>query len=294
MVAPTDGAGRRGLLFPQAFTDDGPQVDRFGLLLVVTAASIVGLSLFDILGTDNASTALSQFGSLGASLLVSATLLIALRASGLSRRRQRIVDVIVGIGMAILTLLTFVAAFTDIPIVGDRYNPAGAVALLSVLVPLVVVRRLLRHARVSSATLLGAISAYLLIPVAFFHLFLAIDRYSSTPFFGSEQPSTSFMYFALVTVTTVGYGDLAAVTELGRLAATSLAVVGQVYLVVFVAMIVGLRAQEWRSDKTGVMLPPADGLMAEAQENAPAAERTVLEAARAAESDPAAPDPERG
>ena len=79
--------------------------------------------------------------------------------------------------------------------------------------------------------------------------------------------------------------------ELGRLAATTLAVVGQVYLVVFVAMIVGLRAQEWRSDNSGVMLPPRDGLMAEAQANEPAAERAVVEAA---EDDPAAHDSDRG
>jgi hypothetical protein len=48
------------------------------------------------------------------------------------------------------------------------------------------------------------------------------------------------MYYSLVTVTTVGYGDFAAVTPLGRLASVVGAVLGQVYLVTVVAMVVSL------------------------------------------------------
>lgn len=252
---------------PRAFTDEGPYLDRFGLLLVVTAASIVGLSLFDISDPEG-DAPVAEIGSWAASVTVAATLLIALRASGLAPRRQRVIDILVGIGLAGITVVTAIALLTEGTVVDNRYNPVGAVALLSIAIPFVVVRRLLRHQRVSTATLLGAISAYLLIPLAFFHVFIAIDHWSTTPFFGERQPSTSFMYFALVTVTTVGFGDLAAVTEVGRLAASSLAVIGQVYLVVFVAMIVGLRAQEWRSTSGGVMLPPADGLIGEGEPHA--------------------------
>jgi hypothetical protein len=52
------------------------------------------------------------------------------------------------------------------------------------------------------------------------------------------------MYFSLVTITTLGYGDLAAVEPLGRLLTTIEAVIGQVYLVTFVAMIVGLMVEQ--------------------------------------------------
>ena len=48
------------------------------------------------------------------------------------------------------------------------------------------------------------------------------------------------MYFSLVTITTLGYGDLSAAEPFGRLLTTVEAVVGQVYLVTFVGMIVGL------------------------------------------------------
>jgi Ion channel len=42
-----------------------------------------------------------------------------------------------------------------------------------------------------------------------------------------------------VTITTVGYGDLTAATDLGRSIAITEALIGQIYLVTVVAAIVG-------------------------------------------------------
>ena len=186
---------------PRAFTDDGPYVDRFGLLLVVCVASIVGLSLFDINDPEGES-AVAEIGALGGvrhgrrDPPHRAPGQWALPPSPADHRPPG------GHRPRWHHARHPVALFAPELGRGDRYNPAGVVAMLSVLIPVVVVRRLLRHHRVTSATLLGAISAYLLIPLAFFHIFMAIDRWSPTPFFGEPQPSTSFMYFALVTVTT--------------------------------------------------------------------------------------------
>ena len=57
------------------------------------------------------------------------------------------------------------------------------------------------------------------------------------------------MYFSLTSITTLGYGDLAAVSPAGRLLATTEAVIGQVYLVTFVAMIVGLIVEQRQREK---------------------------------------------
>ena len=92
-------------------------------------------------------------------------------------------------------------------------------------------------------TLYGALAGYLLIGVSFNFAYQAIGALQHTPFFGVEVPTTSFMYFSLVTLTTVGYGSLEAVTPLGQLASMLGAIVGQTYLVTVVAMIVGLMAQ---------------------------------------------------
>jgi voltage-gated potassium channel Kch len=93
---------------------------------------------------------------------------------------------------------------------------------------------------------LGAIAVYLLIPIAFFYVFYTIDVLQPTAFFGQVEPTSSFMYFSLTTVTTVGYGDLVAVSQPGRLMANFEAVIGQVYLVTFVGLLIGLLTQQNR------------------------------------------------
>ena len=80
--------------------------------------------------------------------------------------------------------------------------------------------------------------------MAFNFAFLAVDFYQSETFFSTQEPTTSFIYFSLTTITTLGYGDLAPVSEVGRLLATIEALVGQVYLVTFVGMVVGLLVAE--------------------------------------------------
>jgi hypothetical protein len=167
-----------------------------------------------------------------------------LRASGVARRYRIIADVLIGLGVLATSILVLVEIFTDRePGQVGASTPNLLWILLATIAPILVVRRLIQHKRASGKTLLGAVSAYLLIALAFNFAFLALDAIGE-PFFGQEEPTTSFMYFSLVTITTLGYGDLAAAEPLGRLLATIEAVIGQVYLVTFVAMIVGLMVEQ--------------------------------------------------
>ena len=49
-----------------------------------------------------------------------------------------------------------------------------------------------------------------------------------------------FQYFSFVTITTLGYGDITPVTEVAKAITTLEAIVGQIYLVVVVAWLVGM------------------------------------------------------
>lgn len=224
------------------FDDASPYVDRFGLLLVVTVASVVLLSLVDVdRATDEATAAIAGMVT---TTFVGVTLLLALRASGVSRRWWRLAALLLTIlivcyAVFAIAIVTGVTAATRV----SATAPPAILIVLAALAPIIVVRRLVHHREISRGTLLGAISAYLLIPVAYFYAFETVNAYVGTPFFGDPQPSTSFMYFSLSTLSTLGYGDLSAVDDLGRLLATSEAIIGQIYLVTFVAMIVGLFAQ---------------------------------------------------
>lgn len=236
------------------FDDRSPHVDRFGALLALTGVTLVTLSLTG-LGRPGGGLA-GLVGTALTSMIVGATLLLALRASGVARPWRLAADVLVGFMVAFALLgvaLKLAMPDADVEVTID---PDLWVAL-SLLAPVVVVRRLLQHRDVTTRTLLGAISAYLLIPVAFQFVFHTVDALLPGGFFGSPKPPTAFMYFSLTTVTTVGYGDLAPASDVGRLLATVEALLGQVFLVTFVALLVGLLGERWRTNRSAA--GPGDG-----------------------------------
>lgn len=227
------------------FDDASGYVDRFGLLLIVTGAAVVTMSLVDL--REGFQNWRAEIGTILVSLFVGATLLLSLRASGITRRFRVIADVVVGLGLVVtIGLVLFESFSTGSQDLAGRATPSVAWIILSVGAPVVVVRRLIHHRRATRRTLLGAVSAYLLIAMAFNFVFLALDDYGSL-FFGVEEPSTSFMYYSLVTITTLGFGDLSAAEPFGRMLSTVEAVIGQVYLVTFVGMIVGLMVGQRQS-----------------------------------------------
>jgi hypothetical protein len=190
-------------------------------------------------------TTSQDVGAIVSAVLVGLTLVTALRASGLSRRRQLLIDA--GVLIVVLIYATSLLG-TRTPDGQTNRWVFGLLVVLSCFAPLVIVLRLARHREITIATIMGAIAAYLLIAVAYFYLFRTVGDLEGHFFATADrQPSSSFMYFSLTTITTVGYGDLTAAHKLGRLLANSEAVIGQVYLVVVVAFIVSLGASAWKS-----------------------------------------------
>ena len=59
------------------------------------------------------------------------------------------------------------------------------------------------------------------------------------------EPALTFLYYRFVTLTTLGYGDVVPVSPLVRTAAYLEAVIGQVYLTVLVASLVGRHVSGW-------------------------------------------------
>lgn len=102
-------------------------------------------------------------------------------------------------------------------------------------------RQLVAHPRISGATILGALCTYLLIGMFYASVFATVNAVSSTPFFVTETAprSVDFLYFSYVTLTTVGYGDLTAAGDLGRMLAVTEALLGQLYLVTVVSVVIG-------------------------------------------------------
>ena len=73
-------------------------------------------------------------------------------------------------------------------------------------------------------------------------------------FFAQIQPpdkasAVDYLYFSFTTITTVGYGDLTAQANVGRMLAVLEAILGQLYLITVVALVVQNLGQARRRRK---------------------------------------------
>ena len=204
--------------------------DRFDLLLYVTVVTAALLLLVD-LHEDG----WTEILSVTVTVLTAAMLFLAVTAAGTGRRGRRLALIIGSIG--VLT-----AAVSMLFEGGEKGFAGLAWLLLVIAAPVIALRRLMEHNRVTYETILGALSVYLMMAIAATDTFLFIDGALSGPagFFGSPESTTVFTYFSFVTITSLGYGDFYPVGVLGRSAAAWEAVIGQVYLVVVVARLVSL------------------------------------------------------
>ncbi len=109
-----------------------------------------------------------------------------------------------------------------------------------------ILRYVFRSTRVTVDSIFGAIAAYLLIAAIFGILdMLLLHRDPASFRIPDADPSkpgvlrSDLLYFSLVTLVTLGYGDIVPVTPLARMVAAFEGVVGQFYVAAVVAMLVG-------------------------------------------------------
>ena len=173
-------------------------------------------------------------------VLVGATLMLALYAAELPKRRMRVAAAVV------LTVVVVVVVIASVA--GKSATVAGLAAiangLLVALAPPAVVIGILRNFRargtVTVTVVAGVLCLYLLAGLFFAFVYAAVQNLGGAPFFANGDAATSVrsIYFSFTTMTTVGYGDLTARTNLGHTIAATEALLGQIYLVTVVAAIV--------------------------------------------------------
>ena len=176
-----------------------------------------------------------------------ATLIAALSAAQVPRGLVRLA--------ALVTVGALVVAVATAPTSGTE--PSGFVALLNALLVGLAPRcdRVVDRASTPHRRPDGARSAlHLRAPRNVLGVRLRGNRRGSgsDPFFAQEAnpTSASYLYFAYVTLTTVGYGDLTASGNLGRALAVLDALLGQIYLVTVVALLVSRLGRTRLADNT--------------------------------------------
>lgn len=106
---------------------------------------------------------------------------------------------------------------------------------------------ILRGSRVDIETLYGAVTVYLLIGLTFTSIYILVESmypgsFNMTNNYGEIHTFQvhDLLYYSYVTLTTLGYGEITPVRASARILSISEAVIGQLYLTVLVARLVGL------------------------------------------------------
>jgi voltage-gated potassium channel Kch len=197
------------------------------VLLLVSLVFIIALSDY-------------RWGNALGQALAAVSLLLTLRASQAPRGWRFVgwTSVVCGIVGAVLQaylefrVLSFVVSLIFI-------------VLLFASVPLIL-HRLITHREATAETIVGALCAYILIGMDFAVLNVLVSVIDGHAVIASQiSPGMSlnrgdFYYFSFVTLTTVGYGDMAPVTDVARTLSVLEGVLGQLFLVTVVARLVSV------------------------------------------------------
>jgi Ion channel len=113
-------------------------------------------------------------------------------------------------------------------------------APLALVAPVVIVRRRRATMRITASTILGARCLYLLAGLYFASLFTLVGPVGQGPYFSrtSTAAGADYLSFGPVTLATLGYGDLTASSNLGKMLSATEALAGQHLPVSAVAVLV--------------------------------------------------------
>jgi ion channel len=201
----------------------------FGPLLLLILASLV----FQLAAPE------ADWARLVTIILQGATLLLALSVSGTRRELVELARLLVA--LAIIGTAGVLVGTGELGAAAAKLVTLTLVALAPVAIAFGLNRHVREEHAVTIRTMFGVLCIYLLIGMLFSFVFSAIDHIGGTPFFTRphSEDQSDFLYFSFTTITTTGYGDLVAATNLGRSVAILEALTGQIYLVTVVALIVG-------------------------------------------------------
>lgn len=181
--------------------------------------------------------------------VVNGLLMVVLLSGVVAVSERRVMAVVLGVAGLLLAGNYWLAFFTGLAWATLVADVLGG--LFFSLVAWTLLSRLLTEPEVQVDTIVGAISVYLLVGFAFAFLHSATAQLSPNAYAevlphrqgGADQIQGEFfeqLYFSLVTLSTLGFGDLVPVHPVARVLSVIEVIFGQIYLTVLVARLVGL------------------------------------------------------
>jgi hypothetical protein len=112
---------------------------------------------------------------------------------------------------------------------------------MMIMVDFNIMQNLLLEKEIKASSIVGSLAGYLMIAIGFAFFLVTLSLNGLEPLSKSlgELGFPGIMYFSLASMTTIGYGDIVAVHPFIQICSTLVAVLGQFYIAVVVAIIIG-------------------------------------------------------
>ena len=126
------------------------------------------------------------------------------------------------------------------------YFKLGLYFLFYAIVTIEIIKQVWKAKIVGKNVILGLISGYISLGLLAFFLCLSIEIISPNSFSGivsthgvNTDAKEQLMYYSYVTLMTIGYGDILPITPIAQKASVFIGLIGQFYLVIITAVVVG-------------------------------------------------------
>ena len=150
-----------------------------------------------------------------------------------------------------------VALYTAGYMAGDARWSAVLSTLIVLVISVAALYAVLRHALLANVSdeldrILAAVTGYFMLALIwsrFYELIILADplAFKQADNFVSFEAGHTITYYSMITLTTVGYGDIIPVNDYARLAASLEGAVGTIYIAVVIAALIGRLMSQRRS-----------------------------------------------
>lgn len=169
------------------------------------------------------------------------TLLLSIGIYSLSEQRHAFWG---GVALAVPTVISSVIASLHSDRNWTLALNYGTNLVFFAYITVMMIASMLKEQRISANTLFAGVSCYLLLAFTWANYY-GLAQLLYTPAFVSQNVTytgefSDVLYFSLVTLSTAGYGDILPFAPPVRMSAGFEAIVGQLYLAILIARLVGL------------------------------------------------------
>ena len=167
----------------------------------------------------------------------------------------------------VISLLLALAAFGSTVLnyslmtVSLRLVAVSAYGLFFIVMAVAILSTIIKTKKVTIETIYASICVYLILGIIWTMLFSAVEIIEPGSFLSGGAPIVdfsgdpvkrnifaNFIYYSFVTLTTLGYGDIIPVSPYARALSSLEAVIGQLFIAVLIAGLVGLHIVHARTD----------------------------------------------